>query len=150
MKYKIYIKGLKKGQRLIFLDSFDSAWNLYLENNLTKNWCNKAVYNKGEKVFDCGWSQEMFKLSDLSFLFKPTVFSKSHKIYNGYANQWYIDASSIKNNYPPSFYKSNPDGSIDLELTMFFVPQDYFYIATFISVLSLVILTIVVLKKEYI
>jgi ABC-type uncharacterized transport system fused permease/ATPase subunit len=52
---------------------------------------------------------------------------------NDYANQWTIDPNYIKQNFDKSYYKENPDGSIDVELTLYFKPQSYFYLGLIIS-----------------
>jgi len=36
-------------------------------------------------------------------------------------------------NFARNFYKENPDGSIDIELTLYFKPQSYFYLGLIIS-----------------
>ncbi len=36
-------------------------------------------------------------------------------------------------------YKENPDGSIDLELTLYFKPQSYFYLGIIISGTTLIL-----------
>ncbi len=50
-----------------------------------------------------------------------------------YANQWTIDPDYIKDNYSTDYYTQNPDGSVDLELTLYFKPQSYFYLGLIIS-----------------
>ena len=50
-------------------------------------------------------------------------------------NKWVIDPSYIKNNFDKSFYKLNNDGSIDIQLVLYFEPQNYFYLGLFISLI---------------
>ena len=50
-----------------------------------------------------------------------------------YANGWAIDFQYIKDNYSPEYYTTNPDGSINIELVLYFKPQSYFYIGLIIS-----------------
>lgn len=45
----------------------------------------------------------------------------------------------IKANFDNSYYKENPDGSIDLELTLYFKPQSYFYLGIIISGTTLIL-----------
>ncbi len=69
----------------------------------------------------------------LSYLFKKPVFDTTHTTVYNYANQWMIDPVSIKKNFDKSYYKENSDGSIDIELTLYFKPQLYFYLGVIIS-----------------
>lgn len=43
-----------------------------------------------------------------------------------------------KANYPKEYYKENPDGSIDVRMTLYFRPQSYFYIGLIISGITFV------------
>jgi len=75
-----------------------------------------------------GWS--------LYFTNSGDLVSKNIFVLN-YANGWTINPVEIQKKYPASFYHKNDDGSINLELTLYFKPQKYFYIASMISILSL-------------
>ncbi len=57
----------------------------------------------------------------------------SHKVVFDYANGWPIDAEKIKNNFPAEYYHLNPDHSIDLILTLYFKPHDYFFTGILVS-----------------
>jgi hypothetical protein len=61
----------------------------------------------------------------------------SHDIVFDYANGWTIDPAYIKQNFSKDQYHENPDGSIDLELTLYFKPQDYFYNGLMVSGITL-------------
>jgi len=50
-----------------------------------------------------------------------------------YVNGWTIDSKYIKQNFPKEYYKENFDGSIDIELVLYFKPQKYFYLGLGIS-----------------
>jgi len=56
-----------------------------------------------------------------------------------YANGWTIDPEYIKKNFPKEAYTVNPDGSINLELTLYFKPQSYFYLGLIISGTTLIL-----------
>ena len=62
----------------------------------------------------------------------------SHAVVLDYANGWNIDADFIKKNFAKQDYVENPDGSIDLDLTLYFKPQDYFYRGLVVSGVALV------------
>jgi hypothetical protein len=68
------------------------------------------------------------------------VFGKNYFLPDGFhsesdamLNSFYIDPNYIRQNLPSSAYKVNPDGSIDLDLTIYFKPQSYFYLGLIIS-----------------
>jgi len=122
-KYKLILKNLKTKTDLSFLSSFHEAWYLYLTKNVNNN----------------GFSPKrtIFEGEELSYLWKKPIFNNSHKIVYDYANGWEIDPNYIKINFDKSFYKENPDGSIDVELILYFKPQSYFYLGLVISVTTL-------------
>jgi hypothetical protein len=140
IKYKLYIKDIKNNQDLSFLESFDNNWHLYLNQNPKYSWCQKLqLYNNnGNSVVECQSNQRFFEGEELSYLYKKSIFDDTHKLVNDYANQWAIDPEYIKNNFDKSYYKENPDGSIDIELTLYFKPQSYFYVGLIISGTTLV------------
>lgn len=115
--YDIYIKNIKKNSpgNLVFQDSFSKYWNLYLRP-ISEN------YN-----------------GELSYLWEKSVFDDTHQLINQYANSWTIDPEYVKQNFSKEYYKENPDGSIDVELTLYFKPQLYFYLGLIISGATLLI-----------
>ena len=113
-KYNIKIKNLKNKLNLSFLYTFDRNWKLYLTNK-------PDLYNKNSI------------LTDLQYLQKKPIFDNSHKLVYDYANGWTIDPEYIKKNFDKSLFKQNPDGSIDIDLTLYFRPQSYMYLGLIIS-----------------
>ncbi len=149
-KYKIIIKNLKKSQDLSFLKSFHSEWKLYLEKYPASP-CNKTgeysidLYSMNlskndwnGKMVECFHERKFFEGEELSYLWEKTVFDSTHKVVNEYANGWTIDPEYIKANYPYEYYRRYIDGSIDIELTLYFKPQSYFYLGAIISILTFV------------
>jgi len=63
---------------------------------------------------------------------KP-LLTGSHKVVFDYANGWLIDPEKIKKDLPEEYYHLNPDRSIDLVLTLYFKPYDYFYTGILVS-----------------
>ena len=72
-----------------------------------------------------------FKLNNKNFI------SGSHDLVFDYANGWTIDPSYIRQNFPKEDYGENPDGSIDLDLVLYFAPEKYFYPGVVVSGLTL-------------
>jgi len=110
-EYKVYFKGLNTKQLLTFLQNYDSQWHIYIDKNSIK----------------------FFEGEELSYLYKKPIFDNTHQLVNDYANQWTIDPEYIKKNFDKPYYKENTDGSIDIELTLYFKPQSYFYLGLIIS-----------------
>ncbi|MCX6717244.1 MAG: hypothetical protein NTU76_01025 [Candidatus Taylorbacteria bacterium] len=109
-EYKISLKNLSKIQYLDFSESFHSDWKL--------------------RVGDFNW----FKVLTDKNYFLPDDF---HIKNNANLNTFKIDPDYIKQNFPKEDYKENPDGSIDVELTLYFKPQSYFYLGLIISGVTL-------------
>lgn len=80
---------------------------------------------ESENRFYVGW--------ELSKLWEKPIFDDTHTMIYDYANQWTIDPEYIKANYSKEYYKENPDGSIDVRMTLYFKPQSYFYLGLIIS-----------------
>lgn len=134
-KYKIILHNLKQSQVLDYFESFHNGWSLYLEKNPTDSLCKKSQeYNT---VTECKQDQKFFEGEELSYLYKKKIFDDTHKIVDDYANQWTIDSTYIKQNFDKSYYTENPDGSINIELTLYFKPQSYFYLGLIISATTL-------------
>jgi len=139
-KYKIYFKNIKDNNDFSLISLYSKDWNLYLNQNPTNSWCEKLqeYNNDGNKITECKHEQKFFEGEELSYLYKKPIFQDSHKLVYDYANQWTIDPEYIKKNFDKSYYKENPDGSIDVELTLYFKPQSYFYLGLIISGTTLI------------
>lgn len=137
-KYNLYIENLSSSQDLIFLESYHKNWNLYLKANPSNEWCKEIKYYELTKANECEHTQTFFQGEELSYLWEKPIFDDKHTVANEYANKWTIDPKYIKANYSTMYYKENSDGSIDVEIVMYFKPQSYFYIGIIISTLTFV------------
>lgn len=141
-KYKVQLYNLAKDSQFDFLNKKNIGWNLYL-NPIKSNSkdCNviQEYNNEGKNIKECEHTQQFFEGEELSYLWKRPVFEDSHKLVYDYANQWTIDTEYIKANFYKSYYKENSDGSIDIELTLYFKPQSYFYLGIIISGTTLIL-----------
>ena len=77
------------------------------------------------------------------------IFEETHHLVNDYANGRTIDVEYIKKNFPKDYYKENPDGSIDINLTLYFKPQSYFYVGLWVSGVTLLILLFLLAREHY-
>ncbi len=66
------------------------------------------------------------------------LFDESHREVFGYANQWTVDSDSIINNLNKDHYSKNEDGSIDVDLILYFKPQTYQNIGIVLAILTLI------------
>lgn len=146
VKYKLYIKGLNKKQELLFRDSFHGGWKLYLNKSPNKKWCNKPEINNN--VYECKHDSLLFEKEDIKFLWEKFIFSETHNIKDNFLNSWFIDKDQVVNKYTNEYFVENNDGTIDIELTLYFKPQTYFYAGTFLSILFLIIGGVYLLKYE--
>jgi hypothetical protein len=131
--YKVYIQGLHSPSQLSFLEAFNPGWKVYLEPNPTSQWCETSAHFESTGVTECQGQQQLSGVGDLSYLYKKPIFDNTHQLIDGYANGWTIDPNYIKQNFDTSYYKENPDGSIDVELTLYFKPQSYYDIGFIVS-----------------
>jgi hypothetical protein len=138
-KHKITIKNIKDKTEVRFNQSFNKLWNLYSSQDQKE--CDQLQsYNINSfKTTECTFDRKFFEGEELSYLWKQPLFEDSHKLVYDYANQWTIDPEYIKANFDKSMYKENPDGSIDVELTLYFKPQSYFYLGIIISGTTLIL-----------
>ncbi len=104
-EYKISLKNLSKKTYLNFSESFHPDWKL--------------------RAGEFGWFSVLIQKD----YFLPDDF---HLKNNANLSTFKIDPEFIKKNYPNS-YTENPDGSINVNLTLFFKPQSYFYLGLIIS-----------------
>jgi hypothetical protein len=126
-QYNISLKGIKDTTLLNFLEGFNKQYKLYLDNQ------NSNIQHYNDTQFKYATQR------DTNILFQKPLFEDTHKLVYDYANQWTIDPEYIKANFDKSMYKENLDGSIDLELTLYFKPQSYFYLGIIISGTTLIL-----------
>lgn len=132
--FKLYISSLNKAQDIRFMQSFHSGWSVYLQPNTNRAWCNYThLFETKLNITECIQDKRSFNFAEIHFLYERDVFDDSHTTNEIYTNTWTIDPEYIKQNFSKDFYKQNPDGSIDVELVLYFKPQSYFYLGLLIS-----------------
>ena len=149
VEYKIYLKNVSKNQILDFMDSYHGGWKLYLDKSPNLNFCVNPIINSFTNSTQCNEENTLFKISDINyFLIKP-VFDSSHKMINGFYNEWTINPEYIRNNFNKNYYIENKDGSLDIEMTLYFKPQTYFYLGAVVTFFSFFFGVIYLIKKKY-
>jgi hypothetical protein len=111
------IKGIVKFD---FLQNYSKGWRLYLNQN------NQFSHN-------------IFDVNDISAIYATPFEEDSHSLNHGYANEWVFDVEKIKKNYPVNTYSTNPDGSINLRLSVLFINQSWFFLGTIFSLCGFLI-----------
>lgn len=109
-QYKISLKNVSLPVYLNFSESFHPDWKL--------------------RAGDFNWLRAIMEKN----YFLPDDF---HAKNNANLNSFKIDPEFIKQNHPGS-YTENPDGSINLDLILYFKSQSYFYLGLIISSATLV------------
>jgi hypothetical protein len=107
---------------LHFSDYFDPRWGIYLNSN--QSWF-QVLINDGDQL------SEYYHFKNEMIL-----------------NSFLIDPDYIKNNYRPTLYTINDDGSMTLKLSLFFKPQAYMNLAIYVFIITIVIL-LCIFKKYY-
>lgn len=133
VKYKLYIKGLNGKQDLSFVDSYHGGWKLFLQKNPSLDFCKGPVLNLTSKSTECKPEDALFQFVDLSYLVSKPIFDDVHSSIYVDDNKWTVDSKYILSNYDKRYYTVNKDGSIDIEMILYFRPQNYFYIGITIS-----------------
>jgi len=105
-EYRISLKNIKTDTYLNFSEKYDQNWGVHIGSF---NWLKVLI--------------------DKNYL----LDNKYHFKNDAGLNSFLIDPDYIKDNFDKSDYKQNPDGSIDVELTLYFKPQSYFYLGLLVS-----------------
>lgn len=147
-KYNIYIENLKESKELFFLGSFSKEWKLYLISHPNNSWCKPLIFHDSVQTTECEHTQQFVTADELFNLWKEPLFNDTHKIINEYANGWTIDPDYIKKNYPKESYTENPDGSINIEMILFFKSQSDFNNGFIISGLTSIAIIIYFVRNR--
>lgn len=96
--------------------------------------------NDTYRVTECSSDATFYAGGEISKLWEKPIFDDTHRLIYEYANAWTIDPEYIKANYSKEYYHENPDGSIDIRVTLYFRPQSYFYLGIIISATTCIVL----------
>ncbi|GAC1392832.1 MAG: hypothetical protein NVS1B10_05620 [Candidatus Saccharimonadales bacterium] len=143
-KQIVKIKAANDPFLLSFAESFDPGWKLYVKPISSITQCDSVAafvphYNYSLNQFnggvkECRGHNKYGVKEDLRFLKTAPVFDNAHIKINGFANGWTVDPGYIKSHYGPEYYHQNGDGSLDLNMVVYFKPQSYFYIGLGVSI----------------
>ena len=148
VQYRVQIRGLKGSAQMQFLESYNKHYRLYLQavsNGAGISCSDKKIFGS---VTECAPQTAYFKPVDLSYLTKRDVFNDTHGIANGYANGWTIDATYVKEHFSTKYYSEDPDGTISLELVLYYKPQSLFFLTAITSSFSFFACVVYLLVKK--
>jgi|WetSurMetagenome_2_1015567.scaffolds.fasta_scaffold00244_24 hypothetical protein len=137
--YSLRLKNISLNTPLYFLMSFNKEWKIYADANQAS--CQKIDNTQ------CSPSYMLFSGKELGYLFTKPLFEKSHKEYNGYANEWTLSSEEIRQNLPAGSYTTNADGTVNINLVIFYPPQNWFYVTLITSLITAVTLLTFILRN---
>ena len=155
VKYEIQLKNIKAAFPLIFLEKYHIGWGLYANKysddfKLTND--KKLIHRADNSLPSRANQTVVIDASDISYLLNKPIFNDDHIMANGYANAWIIDPGAFAKTHSVNYYKQNTDGTIDINLTMYFSLQSVYYLGLLISLSSFLVgltcLFVLHLKKE--
>ena len=108
---------------------------------------NEPVYIQFSEAYHPDWRLRLGDLTWYKVISDKDYFlpDKFHTKNEAFLNSFYLYPEYIKKTFPDSFYKINPDGSLDLNFTLYFRPQSYVYLGLIVSI-SVFIICIVYLS----
>jgi len=124
-KYYVKITSAKKPYILVFSESFNNNWKLFLSNKEIKS-KTVASYFNGE-IEEMTHINKWIDLSGFETLGKNPIADKNHFMANAYANGWYIEPENLGN---------KTEYTLVLEMTS----QRVGYISLFTSLLAITVL----------
>lgn len=133
VKKLVKVNGASLPYVLSLAESFHPGWKLYLRPVNTAQHCGSVREaasghrGGGAKITECADSSLSGNLGELGYLDQKADFDNKHFKLNGYSNGWIVDPAYIKANYSKAYYKENQDGSIDVNVVLYFKPQAYAY-----------------------
>jgi hypothetical protein len=146
VKYKLRIPNITENQVLIFKDTFSFGWKLYMEDPIEAAWCKGASEILADGVRECGRINRLFDWDDIRYLWRHDLpFNHSPGI-NGISNIWDIDRHALHGSDLNKIGR-HPDGTMDIEMSLYFYPQLYFYIGIMISLFSVLVFVLLAFKE---
>lgn len=94
-QYELHINNLADSDLLVFNSPYTKKWDLYPYAGNTH---------------------------PILFLFNKKIFIDQHILYDDIYNAWNVSANEIKNNPNQEEYEINPDGTVNVKLSLFYTP----------------------------
>ena len=114
VEYRVLLKNPSPDENIVFLNSFDRGWKLYLDQS------------QRQSSFFFG----------LLYLFRKPIADDSHAVVYGYANQWTVDTRSIIQTEGATRDLRNASNT-EVYLTIYYQPQVFFVISLLVTIIGL-------------
>lgn len=136
-QFQVQLDHVSRPEALRLGLSFHPAWKVYIEKKGSSIVCDPRDIRKSVSGKECLRKKQFFLGDEMRYLFAKSLFDSSHAIDNGYANVWTIDPDFVRRHYDSEFYTTNSDGSLNLNLRIYYQPQSWFYFSVLLSAASL-------------
>jgi len=134
-EYLVQIENLSSPQLLVFLQSFDSGWQVYLNHANATSGCKTQTSYTSFNSIQCVSEDNPDISSSLEYMLKKSLSPNQHSVWDGYANSWNMDPTYLKA-LGKEYYQTNSDGSINISLIIYFKPQSYYYLSIVLMLLA--------------
>lgn len=143
-QYRIKINNLKDKTDLKFLENYHKDWVVKVvpinkDKNGIPHWCETPQKYEYYPVLECKEAEKFMVGNELKLLFIPNIAQNNHNKLDDYANEWNVIKDEITN-LGESYYQKNEDGSIGVELVIYFWPQTYLLISILTSIITIGVL----------
>jgi hypothetical protein len=126
VKYNLHLH-LAADDTIIFNQSFNRWWNIYAADNFV---CIGGTEQKNYGGRECRDSEKSFGWRDVVFAFRQSVLGDEHKLADEYANSWHLTTDNVAK-IPGARVSGR---GVDVDLTLFFLPQAYFVFGLMVAV----------------
>jgi hypothetical protein len=150
IKYTVNLNKVSGDEKISLLEGYHAKWKAYLLKYNEKEQCLDAQKFANTDTLECQNSGYKFIQSDdIGLVPRKEIHVPNIKDLT-YANSWIINSDLIKKQFPAEYYRINKDGSIDLNIVLYFEPQNNYYLGMLVSGLFIILsLTLIyVLKKR--
>lgn len=132
-EYKVQIRSLKDQTDLTFRNSFDKNWKIYLDQKGSFD-CSDGQKENG--AIECLAPIKNLSGDELTNFSRQSFADETHSVAFEYANHWTLDRDKIESS-GKDYYKKNEDGSVDVNLTLYYRPESNFVVFVGVSLLTI-------------
>lgn len=134
LRYRVYLQHLKGARTVSLSSAYNKGWAAFVDNDPTDRWCH-AITNGPHNAVQCDGGSEG-PLDEIGAAFRTSPLASAHAASAVGGNQWVLSAQYIEQHFPPQDYIKNPDGSIDVQLELYFKPQSYFFLTSLLCMIA--------------
>lgn len=135
-RFEVWLRGVKAGDTVNLALSYHPLWRVYAGAEGLNDSCGITSQDGA----GCIREDRVVVGDEWRFLFSPGVFNEQHTKFQQYGNSWTVDTQYVKDHFPQSTYRQNSDGTLDIQLTLFYQPQAWYMVMMGISSLTLLMI----------